>query len=138
MGSVQDSSALQATLPSPTASALQAVQLPAWTAAVSLLPVRLRPELVIVDASWQRYSLPLQKPLTTGAELRHRDGFLLRLTAEPEGRAEQRQVTAGHAALNGSTPSAVGSVVIGVGEVCCLSVSPNVFHASLHALLYKP
>ena len=35
--------------------------------------------LTVTSASWQGYSLPLQKPLTTGAGAGHRQGLLLSL-----------------------------------------------------------
>ena len=131
VGPVQDSDITQAALPSPTTQPLQTVQQAAWAAAVPLPPVRLQPALVIVVASWQRYSLPLRKPLTTGALLGQRGGFLLRLTAQPDGKASHVQGTAGHATLNGTKPSAAGGEVMGVGEVCALPLMCFIY-SSMH------
>ena len=36
----------------------------------------------VLSARWQRYSLPLKKPLTTGAGRADREGLLLRLTLQ--------------------------------------------------------
>ena len=111
------------TRPASAALPLAATQLSVHIAATHLPPIRLQPALILTSASWQRYSLPLRRPLTTGAQLGHREGFLLRLAAEPAVQATHNHVTTDRAPANGTDDFAAGSStgeddIIGVGEVC--------------------
>ena len=91
---------------------------PNWFAAPQLPPVRLQPALSIVGASWRRYSLPLRKPLTTGAELGHRSAVLFRISAHPLDAVDQTQTQAGLAAKTDTGTPAMSGCIAGVGEVC--------------------
>ena len=50
-------------------------------AGVHLRP-RLKGPLSVASASWQRYSLPLCKPLTTASETQQRQGLLLSINLQ--------------------------------------------------------
>ena len=42
-------------------------------------PISLKQDLLVATATWQCYNLPLQKPLTTEAGERYRQGFVLQV-----------------------------------------------------------
>ena len=121
-GAAQVTTAEQDFLPTPCFSALQpaATQQAAGSALTPLPPVCSLPALVIESVSWQQYSLPLQKPLTTGANMGHRHGFLLKLRTEPHNDAGKAHAMAGHASIHGAGTSAARDEFTGVGEVCGL------------------
>ena len=129
-GAAQVTKAEQDVLPSQWPSAPQpaATQQAAWSAAPALPPVCSVPALVIKGVSWQRYSLPLQRPLTTGAQTGRRNGFLLTMRTEPVDGGDQAHVTADHAPATGASTSAARDGVTGVGEVYGISWRPDAQH----------
>ena len=126
-------------MPTQRSSAPQpaAKQQAASSAVAQLPPVCSLPALVINGVSWQRYSLPLRRPLTTGVQTGYREGFLLTIRTQPHGGALQAHIAAGHAPMNGSSTSAAGHDITGVGEVCGFSAAVDVDMHPTARTLYR-